>query len=142
MKTHWVAAFSSPATGGELPGLRRRVQARLDAEGASGPVVDRVGLLVSELAHNAAEAGCGDGRVHVVLRREPGGLHLSVECCGNRDFEQLAEGLALSVSKPAADAERGRGLWLVTEFSKDLRVERGRGGWVRLALVVREEAGE
>ncbi len=139
MSEAWVAAFSAPARGEELPGLRRRVQARLAAEGAARQVVERVGVLVSELAHNAVEADCRRGRVHVVLRREPRRLRLSVECCDNHDFERLARGLARAERPPRPEQERGRGLWLVRGMSRELRVEKGRGGWVRLAMVVRED---
>ncbi len=135
----WLAAFSSRAVGEELPGLRRRVQARLRVEGASAQVIERVGVLVSELAHNAAEACSRGSRVHVTLRDRAPGLELAVECVDNCDFEEVARGLAASVELPQPEDERGRGLWLVRQWSRGLRVERGRGGWVRLALTVRED---
>lgn len=133
----WFAAFSSPARGAELPSLRRRVQARLRSEGVARPTVECVGVLVSELTHNAVDASCQASRVHVVLQERDGRLALSVECCGNRDFDRLADGLAGAAALPGPEEERGRGLWLVRNYSRDLRVERGRGGWVRLALSVR-----
>lgn len=138
----WFAAFSAPARVTDLPGLRRRLQDRLLAEGLSSALVERAGLVVSELAHNALEHSDRGGRIHATLHAGDGGPVLSVAFYGDRDLLRLLRGLERSRCRPPADAERGRGLWLVRQYGRDLRVESGRDGWVRVSLRLAEEAAE
>ncbi|KAA3612783.1 MAG: ATP-binding protein [Planctomycetota bacterium] len=135
--------FFSSADPQELPELRRRVQQELQQRGESELAVERAGLLVSELSHNAVEAAqqSDPGQVEVVVARDAEGLQLEVECDANQDLEQLQLAIDASGVLPSPDSDRGRGLWLVLQFSKNLQVQRMPNGNVRVRLQIQTQEG-
>lgn len=136
----WSEIFEARCSEEALPELRRRVQERLRQGGAGEGLVARAGLLLSELAHNAVAASRRPEPLRVTVGMDEGGVHLSVECAANEDLEALQLALDASGVLPSPESERGRGLWLVLEGSRDLQVERTASGGVRVRLRVKEEA--
>ncbi len=132
----WRASFREQAESRRMPELRRRVQDFLRQQGVAEPLVDRTGLLVSELTHNAVAAAGGAGAVRVDVAGDGGEVRLEVRCDENTDLERLREALARADRLPGTDSERGRGLWLVLAFSQDLEVDRDEAGQIRVRLQV------
>lgn len=130
----WRASFSERAESRRMPVLRRRVQDFLRQQGLPEAVVDRAGLVISELTHNAVAAAGGTGAVRVEVEGGEEALRLEVLCDANDDLERLQAALARARQLPGTDSERGRGLWLVLAFSEDLEVRRDPGGGIRVRL--------
>lgn len=133
----WRASFRAKAQEDALPALRRRVQESLRAQRLPREVIDNAGLLISELTHNAVAAAGGAKEVRVEAAATPDGLALEVECDANRDLIGLMRALDASTILPSPESERGRGLWLILNLSRQLQVEQGENGLVRVRLIVR-----
>lgn len=138
---NWSRRFTCPALEQALPELRRKVEAYLKSQRVGEPTVNNIGLLISELTHNAIEAADGGKEVEVGVAAAPQGVQLQVECDANHDLEGLNRALEESGSLPSPESERGRGLWLVLTLSNQLEVTRGKGGAVRVSLVVADGVG-
>ncbi|HEX9793405.1 MAG TPA: ATP-binding protein [Planctomycetota bacterium] len=137
--TAWRETRACKATETALPQLRRDIQAAVAAHGESQGMVDRIGLLVSELTHNAVEAAERESGVSVVAVRDAGGLRMSVECEGNRDLEGLQLAVDQSGVLPHPDSERGRGLWLILAFTDDLQLTRTELGHLVVTVKIKED---
>jgi anti-sigma regulatory factor (Ser/Thr protein kinase) len=111
-------ACSFAADAGELATLRAALRSYLEARGVPSPVRDDLGVVVTELAANAIEAGRNRGAVGMRARVDGDLVILEVED-GGAGF-QLPPAPAL----PSPHDERGRGLWLVRSLTNELRVER------------------
>lgn len=128
---------ANPGVVGKVRDAVRRLAADL---GAAESVGDQLALVADELINNAIEHGA-------VYRRRGEALALEVAAAAGRlrvefvDPEmpgELVARLAAHVAEatgglPALDSERGRGLFLLTVFLQDLRVEAaGVGGGLRI----------
>ncbi|MFN9274303.1 MAG: ATP-binding protein [Planctomycetota bacterium] len=128
---------ANPGVGGKVRDAVRRLAADL---GAAESVGDQLALVADELINNAIEHGA-------VYRRRGEALALEVAAAAGRlrvefvDPEmpgELVARLAAHVAEatgglPALDSERGRGLFLLTVFLQDLRVETaGAAGGLRI----------
>lgn len=128
---------ASPGVVGKVRDAVRRLAADL---GAAESVGEQLALVADELINNAIEHGS-------VYRRRGEALALEVAAAAGRlrvefvDPEmpgELVARLAAHVAEatgglPALDSERGRGLFLLTVFLQDLRVEAaGVGGGLRI----------
>ncbi|MFO0278231.1 MAG: ATP-binding protein [Planctomycetota bacterium] len=128
---------ANPGVVGKVRDAVRRLAADL---GAAESVGDQLALVADELINNAIEHGA-------VYRRRGAALALEVAAAAGRlrvefvDPEmpgELVARLAAHVAEatgglPALDSERGRGLFLLTVFLQDLRVETaGAAGGLRI----------
>ncbi|MFN6146902.1 MAG: ATP-binding protein [Planctomycetota bacterium] len=128
---------ANPGVVGKVRDAVRRLAADL---GAAESVGDQLALVADELINNAIEHGA-------VYRRRGEALALEVAAAAGRlrvefvDPEmpgELVARLAAHVAEatgglPALDSERGRGLFLLTVFLQDLRVETaGAAGGLRI----------
>lgn len=129
---------ASPGVVGKVRDAVRRLAADL---GAAESVGDQLALVADELINNAIEHGA-------VYRRggESLALEVAVAAAGRLRVEfvdpempgELVARLAAHVAEatgglPALDSERGRGLFLLTVFLQDLRVEAaGAAGGLRI----------
>ena len=128
---------ANPGVVGKVRDAVRRLAADL---GAAESVGDQLALVADELINNAIEHGA-------VYRRRGEALALEVAAAAGRlrvefvDPEmpgELVARLAAHVAEatgglPALDSERGRGLFLLTVFLQDLRVEpAGLAGGLRI----------
>lgn len=118
---------ASPGVVGKVRDAVRRLAADL---GAAESVGDQLALVADELINNSIEHGA-------VYRRRGESLAIEVAAAAGRlrvefvDPEmpgELVARLAAHVAEatgglPALDSERGRGLFLLTVFLQDLRVE-------------------
>lgn len=139
MSNAWRFVFRGPADEQSLPDLRRRAQASMRENGLAERAVDNAGLLISELTHNAVESASGDGEIQLEVGQNSKGVEIVVECDSNDNLEDLKEALHSSEQLPSPDSERGRGLWLIMQFSRDLEVGRSAAGAVRVSLYLPEE---
>jgi len=129
---------ASPVVVGKVRDAVRRLAADL---GAAASVGDQLALVADELINNAIEHGAVYRR-----RGESLALEVAVAAAGRLRVEfvdpempgELVARLAAHVAEvtgglPALDSERGRGLFLLTVFLQDLRVEAaGVGGGLRI----------
>lgn len=125
-------------------GEARELAARL---GANERVCDSVALVVDELVNNAIEHGASyrkaDLPLAVRLATAPGGVALEFF-----DREMPADAVrelhdALSQAgqgAPALENERGRGLFLLSIYVNEVKVEVDAGGGMRLSGMVIEGA--
>lgn len=132
-----------PPRASVLQRLRPRVRELAVQMGAPEPVGDRLALVVDELVNNAVEHGA-------VYRRH--GLDLAIELHVVADRTQieffdrempvasvleLARALAASAGgMPELSGERGRGLFLMSIYLDDLRVEVAAAGGLHLVGTV------
>lgn len=129
---------ASPGVVSKVRDAVRRLVADL---GAAESVGDQLALVADELINNAIEHGAVYRR-----RGEALALEVAVAAAGRLRVEfvdpempgELVARLAAHVAEatgglPALDSERGRGLFLLTVFLQDLRVEAaGVGGGLRI----------
>ena len=119
---------ASPGVVGKVRDAVRRLAADL---GAADSVGDQLALVADELINNAIEHGAVYRR-----RGESLALEVAAAAAGRLRVEfvdpempgELVARLAAHVAEatgglPALDSERGRGLFLLTVFLQDLRVE-------------------
>lgn len=115
-----------PATAKNVPEIRRRVSAIMDAEcrDADGAVHDAVRLTVTEACSNAVRHAYPDraGDVSVTLRRD--GAHIDLEV---RDWGS-------GLGKPGASGGLGLGLELMKKLSDGCAFESPEGGGTRVRL--------
>ena len=119
---------ASPGVVGKVRDAVRRLAADL---GAAESVGDQLALVADELINNAIEHGSvyrrrGEALAHEVAAAAAG--RLRVEFVDPEMPGELVARLAAHVAEatgglPALDSERGRGLFLLTVFLQDLRVE-------------------
>lgn len=128
-----------PPRSGVLRQLRVRVRDLAVQLGASRDVGDKLALVVDELVNNAVEHGAA-------YRRQGLDLALELRVVADRteieffdrempaDFvRELARALAASAGgMPSLDSERGRGLFLMSVYLDEVRVEVAQGGGLRL----------
>lgn len=132
-----------PPRASVLRQLRMRVRELAVQLGASAEVGDRLALVVDELVNNAVEHGAAYRRHGLDLAIE---LHVAGDRTRIEFFDQempvefvqeLARALIASSSgMPALDSERGRGLFLMSIYLDDLRVETAKAGGLRLVGTV------
>jgi anti-sigma regulatory factor (Ser/Thr protein kinase) len=129
---------ASPGVVGKVRDAVRRLAADL---GAAESVGDQLALVADELINNAIEHGAVYRR-----RGESLALEVAAAAAGRLRVEfvdpempgELVARLAAHVAEatgglPALDSERGRGLFLLTVFLQDLRVEpAGLAGGLRI----------
>ncbi|MCA3007493.1 MAG: ATP-binding protein [Phycisphaerales bacterium] len=129
---------ASPGVVGKVRDAVRRLAADL---GAAESVGDQLALVADELINNAIEHGSVYRR-----RGESLALEVAAAAAGRLRIEfvdpempgELVARLAAHVAEatgglPALDSERGRGLFLLTVFLQDLRVEAaGAAGGLRI----------
>jgi anti-sigma regulatory factor (Ser/Thr protein kinase) len=129
---------ASPGVVGKVRDAVRRLAADL---GAAESVGEQLALVADELINNAIEHGSVYRR-----RGEALALEVAAAAAGRLRIEfvdpempgELVARLAAHVAEatgglPALDSERGRGLFLLTVFLQDLRVEAaGVGGGLRI----------
>jgi anti-sigma regulatory factor (Ser/Thr protein kinase) len=129
---------ASPGVVGKVRDAVRRLAADL---GAAESVGEQLALVADELINNAIEHGSVYRR-----RGESLALEVAAAAAGRLRVEfvdpempgELVARLAAHVAEatgglPALDSERGRGLFLLTVFLQDLRVEAaGVGGGLRI----------
>jgi anti-sigma regulatory factor (Ser/Thr protein kinase) len=129
---------ASPGVVGKVRDAVRRLAADL---GAAESVGEQLALVADELINNAIEHGSVYRR-----RGESLALEVAAAAAGRLRIEfvdpempgELVARLAAHVAEatgglPALDSERGRGLFLLTVFLQDLRVEAaGVGGGLRI----------
>lgn len=129
---------ASPTVVGKVRDAVRRLAADL---GAAESVGDQLALVADELINNAIEHGAVYRR-----RGESLALEVAAAAAGRLRVEfvdpempgELVARLAAHVAEatgglPALDSERGRGLFLLTVFLQDLRVEAaGDAGGLRI----------
>jgi anti-sigma regulatory factor (Ser/Thr protein kinase) len=129
---------ASPGVVGKVRDAVRRLAADL---GAAESVGDQLALVADELINNAIEHGAVYRR-----RGESLALEVAAAAAGRLRIEfvdpempgELVARLAAHVAEatgglPALDSERGRGLFLLTVFLQDLRVEAaGAAGGLRI----------
>jgi anti-sigma regulatory factor (Ser/Thr protein kinase) len=97
-----------PANPSAVPAARRFAAQAMSHMGIHGETMDRTQLLVTELATNAVQHAHSAIRLSVVP--DPGRVRVEV-----RDDDPS---VPPAPRKPDADAEHGRGLWLVSALSE------------------------
>jgi len=122
-----------------LKQLRPRVRALAVQMGAGPAVGDKLALVVDELVNNAVEHGAVYRHLGLDLAIE---LHVVADRAQIQFFDQempvefvheLRRALAASTAGlPTLDSERGRGLFLMSVYLDDLRVEVASAGGLRL----------
>jgi anti-sigma regulatory factor (Ser/Thr protein kinase) len=129
---------ASPGVVGKVRDAVRRLAADL---GAAESVGEQLALVADELINNAIEHGSVYRRRGEALALEVAAAaagRLRVEFVDPEMPGELVARLAAHVAEatgglPALDSERGRGLFLLTVFLQDLRVEAaGVGGGLRI----------
>jgi anti-sigma regulatory factor (Ser/Thr protein kinase) len=129
---------ASPGVVGKVRDAVRRLAAEL---GAAESVGEQLALVADELINNAIEHGSVYRRRGEALALEVAAAaagRLRVEFVDPEMPGELVARLAAHVAEatgglPALDSERGRGLFLLTVFLQDLRVEAaGVGGGLRI----------
>lgn len=132
-----------PPRASVLTQLRVRVRALAVRMGASVEAGDRLALVVDELVNNAVEHGA-------VYRQRGLDLALELHVAGDRTrieffdpempiefVKELARALSASAGGlPSLASERGRGLFLMSIYLDDLRVEVAPCGGLRLVGTV------
>lgn len=134
-----VRRLTFPPRAGVLKQLRSRVRELAIEIGADEATADKLALVVDELVNNAIEHGA-----HYRLR----GLDLAIEFHLVADRVELAffdremPGVAVrelaraldaaGSGMPSLESERGRGLFLMSIYLDDLRVEEASTGGLRL----------
>ncbi|MBI4878131.1 MAG: ATP-binding protein [Planctomycetes bacterium] len=125
--------------------VRRRIESFAAGWGFSEEKVRDVSLAVAEALFNAMEHGSHeDGTLGIEAHFNGARLEVAVEEVGSsaedeRRLQELGRALVapLAGALPEADLERGRGLYLIRARSDEVRVERARGGGVRVVMVKR-----
>lgn len=107
-----------------VPSARRAVQGWLRDRGHPAAVVDRVGLLVTELVDNAVRHA-----------RPPLRLRAAVDGAGVRVEVADGDPRLPAASRPAADALSGRGLWLVSRLADRWGAHPDHGGKIVWAAI-------
>jgi anti-sigma regulatory factor (Ser/Thr protein kinase) len=124
---------------GVLKQLRAEVRRLAVAFGAEGRVGDNLALVVDELVNNAIEHGAE-------YRRQGADLAVQIESLGDQlrieffDPEMPVETVselsrmlgAVAEGMPSLESERGRGLFLLSVYLQNLRVEKAVAGGLRL----------
>lgn len=119
--------------------LRSKLRDGLAARGIPEDYLERLILVVDEVVSNSIEHGEGYRHsvdpIRVGIRQGEKGLEVEVDDIDvpkdivsdlSKEFGFLVDNL------PLVDQERGRGMFLVTLFLKDLRVTPVEGGGMRL----------
>jgi anti-sigma regulatory factor (Ser/Thr protein kinase) len=129
-----------------LKQLRPRVRALAAQMGAGPEVGDKLALVVDELVNNAVEHGAVYRHQGLDLAIE---LHVVADRAQIQFFDQempvefvheLRRALAASsAGLPTLDSERGRGLFLMSVYLDDLRVEVASAGGLRLVGSVQRQ---
>ena len=131
--------FSVPPDAAHLRVLRRTVRDRLMQSGVRALTIDLVLLVVDEVVSNAIEHGSS-----YRARRSPLAIELRLHGIEIEfDFEDpeapagLVDELQAALERcrshlPPPESERGRGLWLVADHLRDLRITRATGGGLHL----------
>ena len=131
--------FSFPPTQGVLRKLRADVRAAAAKLGASPALCERVALVIDELVNNAIEHGvryrCRGLDLAVEIGSAAG--RFSVEFLDREMPDTIVKDLSAALSDvragmPSLESERGRGLFLLSVYLDDLRVEVAEGGGMRL----------
>lgn len=132
-----------PPRPGVLKQLRVRVRALATQMGVDEEGADRLALVVDELVNNAIEHGAGYRQQDLDLAIE---LHAFTEKMELTFFDremppesvqELARALSASATgMPTLDSERGRGLFLMSIYLEDLRVDVAPDGGLRLVGTV------
>lgn len=132
-----------PPRASVLRQLRPRVRDLAVQMGAPVAVGDRLALVVDELVNNAVEHGAAYRRHGLDLAIE---LHVVADRTQIEFFDrempvdsvcELQRALAASAAgMPALSGERGRGLFLMSIYLDDLRVEVAAAGGLRLVGTV------
>lgn len=124
-----------PTRSSALPQLRRAVQDWADARGIEPfPLT----LVAVELTANAIAAATPDGHIELVVRSIGTEVEVRVVDDGPGFDGPMADGPGASL--PPVSNERGRGLYLVRQLSRELHVGRSNGRTIVRAMV-RPEIG-
>jgi anti-sigma regulatory factor (Ser/Thr protein kinase) len=119
---------------GSVPAARRTVQGWLLDRHVPSAVVERVRLVVTELADNAVRHARTAFRLRVTIE----GDVVRVEVADGNDHLPAA-------SRPAPDAVSGRGLWLVSRLAHRWGAHRDGDGkvvWATVTVVAPPPAGD
>jgi anti-sigma regulatory factor (Ser/Thr protein kinase) len=132
-----------PPRAGVLKQLRSRVRDLAAQMGVAADAADKLALVVDELVNNAIEHGAAYRRQDLDLAIEfrvvAGRMQLEFQDqeMPTESVQELARALAASASgMPTLDSERGRGLFLMSVYLDDLRVEVAPRGGLRLVGTV------
>lgn len=107
--------------------------------GAAEAICDAAALVVDELVSNAIEHGASYRKhnTHLSIDVAFDGGRLSVEFLDPEMPERTVRELATALQKaaggmPSLDSERGRGLFLISIYMEEVRVDVAPGGGMRL----------
>ncbi|MBX3462165.1 MAG: ATP-binding protein [Planctomycetes bacterium] len=132
-----------PPQQGVLRQLRSRVRELAVQMGAASAAGDKLALVVDELVNNAIEHGAGyrQRNLDLVLEFQLVADRMQVAFFDPEmpapSVQELARALAASANGvPTLDSERGRGLFLMSIYLDDLRVEVAPAGGLRLVGTV------
>ncbi|MBL9077316.1 MAG: ATP-binding protein [Planctomycetes bacterium] len=132
-----------PPRSGVLKQLRARVRDLAGQLGADAEAGNKLALVVDELVNNAIEHGAAYRRrfldlaleFHVVAGRME--IEFFDQEMPTESVHELARALSASAAgMPSLESERGRGLFLMSIYLEDLRVEVAKSGGLRLAGTV------
>ncbi len=133
------ARLHFPPDPAHLAKVRRDAKEHALALGAVGNQGDAVALVVDELVNNAIEHGAAYRTKGVDLSVVVGldGKRLTVDFIDpempDDEVRDLAKALQESADGlPALDSERGRGLFLLTVYMEELRIDVAAGGGLHL----------
>lgn len=131
--------FRFPPEARQVRLVRQHVRERAGLMGAAESVCDAVTLIVDELVNNAIEHGASYRRAQdplsIALGLESG--QLTIEFLDPEMPEtavrELANALkAAADGTPSLDSERGRGLFLISVYMEEVRIEVAASGGLRL----------
>jgi anti-sigma regulatory factor (Ser/Thr protein kinase) len=119
--------------------LRADVRAAAAALGAPEPASDAMALVVDELFNNAIEHGASyrQKRLDLVLRVSMADAHLQLDFFDPEMPESQVIDLGRSMRAavdglPSLESERGRGLFLISIYMAEVRVDVAPGGGLHL----------
>ncbi len=118
---------------------RQHVRQQAGLLGAAESLCDAAALVIDELANNAVEHGAGYRQAGAMLSVDVAWSagRLSVEFIDPEMPEQAVRELAAALQAaadgmPSLENERGRGLFLISIYMEEVRVEVAPGGGLRL----------
>ena len=128
-----------PPDPAQLRRIRSDARERAKAMGAGEGACDAVALVIDELVNNAIEHGAAYRQKNVNLSVNVGidGKQLTVDFVDPEMPDDQVRDLAAALrdassGMPSLDSERGRGLFLISVYMEELRVDVATGGGLHL----------
>lgn len=116
--------------------VRKMLEGLLESQGWNQDPIDDAGSAVTEIVQNSIEHGSrGDGQelVRIIYTLTESGLTIEVEDPGSGKDPRVALEQNVKVMPPL-DAERGRGLFMIDQYSVEFDRSLGESGGLRVRV--------